>query len=824
MSNVCVSVPELQVMNDGWRKPFRQACDLIAPVWPLDQWIAVNPFWGLRHLPASRADQVLSERGGISILMPVEYYREAWEGGRIREEDLEASIAERGDERDATWYVNWLGRKSESSVALQWSILDTFSGVAENPEDGGENGVNGLTDAVSDQVGRVCGAFFDQRQGRWPAADGKDEASLFDFWLEQICKDLSLDFTTGLAGARAFFKTVPNTMDDAILDAARQIRVSGEELEALCHSLLLRVNGWASWCRGEDWRAGLEGRSSDRCSEILAIMLVWEAAAVSFASTAQKAQWQRQRARARRNADHKDRSQLWVWQRALEIGYQRTLWQAIASDSREEPVPGANNSVPDVQAVFCIDVRSEVMRRHLEEVYPGVQTLGFAGFFGMPIDHQRHGPFDPARRLPGLLPASYRLIDTKGSLREDLAENRLLDQKEIARESVRKAKYTSLSTFTLVETTGLAWAWKLVKDSLKKGHKASKETCVDGRLVHSHGGDPLSDAEKVTLVANMLRGMSLTSGFAPLLVLVGHGSHTDNNPNQAGLDCGACGGQSGGVNARLAARLVNDPQVRARLATEGIKIPDFTWAVAAEHCTVTDQVTVADRHLVPDSHVQKLADLEAGFEEAGIRVRKERATPLKLNGLDDDNLKRTMETRTRDWSEVRPEWGLANNAAIIFAKRSKTRGCNLSGRVFLHDYDPAQDDDGSLLEALLAAPMVVANWINLQYFASVTVPEVYGSGNKLLHSVIGGNVGVVEGNGTQLRIGLPLQSVHDGTYWRHEPLRLTVLVDAPAERIESVLHRQPDVAALVENQWVSLHRISDNGPERYDNGTWVAVG
>ena len=380
-----------------------------------------------------------------------------------------------------------------------------------------------------------------------------------------------------------------------------------------------------------------------------------------------------------------------------------------------------------------------------------------------------------------------------------------------------------MSTFTLVETTGLAWAWKLVKDTLKKGHKTRPDQSVEGRLVHSHGGDPLSDAERVALAANMLRGMSLTSGFAPLLVLVGHGSHTDNNPNQAGLDCGACGGQSGGVNARLAASLVNDPQVRAGLADEGIRIPDFTWAVAAEHCTATDKVTIADRHLIPDSHMQHLADLEAGFETAGIRARKERATPLKLNGLDDDNLKQAMETRTRDWSEVRPEWGLANNAAIIFAKRSKTRGCDLSGRVFLHDYDPTLDEDGGLLEALLAAPMIVANWINLQYFASVTVPEVYGSGNKLLHSVVGGNVGVVEGNNARLRIGLPLQSVHDGTHWRHEPVRLTVLIDAPEDRIESVLRRQPDVAALVENQWVSLHRMSGQGVARYDNGNWVAV-
>ena len=817
MSDLSVQSKDHQGEGYDWRTPVRRACNLIAPVWPLDQWIAVNPFWGLRHLPAARVDQLLRERAGFSILMPTGFYREAWEDGRICEDDLKASLAERGDERNTGWYLDWLGRKGETSAPRANSILDTFKGSGVNEEG------DALTGTACDQVSRVCGAFFDQRQSRWSSTGAEPGESLFGFWLESVRQDLALDFTTGLKGVRKFFMAVPDDMDQAVEEALGRIGVRGEELETLCHSLLLRVNGWASWCRGEDWRAGLENRSSDRCAEILAILLVWESAGVTFASLVQKSEWQTQRTRARLSSGYDDQTRLWVWQRAFEIGYQRGLWQALESAPKNQASPDSGRGVPSAQVVFCIDVRSEVMRRHLEAVYPDVQTLGFAGFFGMPIDHQQHGPVAPARRLPGLLPASYRLIDTKGSLREDLAENRNRDQKEIARESVRKAKYTSLSTFTLVETTGLAWAWKLVKDSLKKGRKNSPEQNVEGRLVHSLGGDPLSDAERVALAANMLRGMSLTHGFAPLLVLVGHGSHTDNNPNHAGLECGACGGNSGGVNARLAADLLNDRQVRAGLADEGIRIPDFTWAVAAEHCTATDKVTIADRHLIPESHNHHLAELVAGFEEAGIRVRKERAAPLRLDGLDDDALDQAMETRTRDWSEVRPEWGLANNAAIIFAERTRTRGCDLSGRVFLHDYDPTLDADGSLLEALLAAPMVVANWINLQYFASVTVPEVYGAGNKLLHSVVGGNVGVVEGNGTHLRIGLPLQSVHDGTFWRHEPLRLTVLIDAPGDRIENVLKKQPDVAALVENQWVSLHRMTENGAERYDNGIWIEV-
>ncbi|MFN2331478.1 MAG: putative inorganic carbon transporter subunit DabA, partial [Halomonas sp.] len=83
-----------------------------------------------------------------------------------------------------------------------------------------------------------------------------------------------------------------------------------------------------------------------------------------------------------------------------------------------------------------------------------------------------------------------------------------------------------------------------------------------------------------------------------------------------------------------------------------------------------------------------------------------------------------------------------------------------------------------------------------------TAGQPYVAGNKLLHSVVGGHIGVIEGNSPQLRIGLPLQSLHDGTTWCHEPLRLTVVIDAPRERIEGVLTRQPAVAQLVHNRWL----------------------
>ncbi len=826
MSGVSAPIPEQSHGAESWQRSFREACELVAPVWPLDQWIAVNPFWGMRHLPAEQADDIFRERGGFSLLMPAAFYREAWQQGRIQPEDLAASVAERGERRDPSWYLEWLDRASvlrphkpeKSHAGVTMSILDTFKG---------DGTAEPLGQIVNDQVARVCGAFFDRRQARWSAGEHSpgESAGLFEFWLNSVRQDLSLDFTTGLAGVRTFFRAVPDDRNQAVSQATEALRLPDDELLALCHSLLLQVNGWASWCRGLDWRGALNGRASDQLGELLAVLLMWEAAALRFASVVQKNQLER--SRSGHGLRQQDRRPLWVWQRAFECGYQRTLFSALKNRTNNSQAPEPPPAIPDAQAVFCIDVRSEVIRRHLEAVMPRVQTLGFAGFFGMPVAHQRHGPFEPVRRLPGLLQAPYRLIDTRGNLRADLAENRARDQREITRETVRKAKYSSLSTFTLVETTGLAWAWKLIKDTLKRGRSRPRPDDQETLLVHELGGDPLMDPEKTALVANMLRGMSLTDGFAPLLVFVGHGSHTDNNPHQAGLECGACGGQSGGVSARLAAKLFNDPMVRAGLSEQGIRIPDHTWAVAAEHCTVTDRVTFAGRDRVPHTHLQKLADLEAGFGQAGARARNERAEFLRLgegqeNG-ESDSLTAAMETRTRDWSEVRPEWGLAGNAAIIFARRSRTRGCDLAGRVFLHDYDPVSDEDGQRLESLLAAPLLVANWINLQYFGSVTVPDVYGAGNKLLHSVVGGNVGVVEGNGSDLRTGLPLQSVHDGSRWRHEPLRLTVIIDAPADRIEAAIGRQPDVAALVDNAWLFIHRMGDHGIERYHNGAWHPV-
>jgi uncharacterized protein YbcC (UPF0753/DUF2309 family) len=217
--------------------------------------------------------------------------------------------------------------------------------------------------------------------------------------------------------------------------------------------------------------------------------------------------------------------------------------------------------------------------------------------------------------------------------------------------------------------------------------------------------------------------------------------------------------------------------------------------------------------------------LQAVFLQAADQVRRERATALGLDPrLPHAALLERFRRRANDGAQTRPEWGLAGNAAFLIAPRARSLGAVLDGRVFLHDYDAANDADGSVLELLMTAPMLVTHWINWQYHSSTCDPRRLGSGNKVLHNVVGGRIGVFEGNGGDLRIGLAQQSLHDGTHWRHEPLRLTVVIDAPAEAIERVVANHAVVRQLLDNDWQHLWRfVDDSGFTRYSHGQWKRV-
>jgi hypothetical protein len=293
------------------------------------------------------------------------------------------------------------------------------------------------------------------------------------------------------------------------------------------------------------------------------------------------------------------------------------------------------------------------------------------------------------------------------------------------------------------------------------------------------------------------------------------------------LDCGACGGQTGEVNARVLAALLNDAAVRRGLRDRGLVIPDSTQFLAGLHNTTTDEVYLYDLDQVPASHAADLAQLQQWLTQAGTQARAERAASL---GLGDSvhpaaELERAIKGRATDWAQVRPEWGLANNAAFIVAPRTRSRHLNLAGRTFLHDYQWQLDPHCSTLELIMTAPMLVTNWINMQYYASTVDNERYGSGNKVLHNVVGGRIGVFEGNGGDLRIGLPLQSLHDGEVLRHTPLRLSVFIEAPQANIAMVIAKHEIVRQLLDHEWLYLFHIGDEEQTiaQYRAGHWQRV-
>ena len=386
-------------------------------------------------------------------------------------------------------------------------------------------------------------------------------------------------------------------------------------------------------------------------------------------------------------------------------------------------------------------------------------------------------------------------------------------------------KTSAISCFSFVETAGLWFGVKLAQDSLALGGAESAFAARGGKFVPkierevccvgTHGHDletGIAPADQIALAAFALKNMGLVANFAKVVLICGHGSATANNPYGSALDCGACGGHAGDANARVAADILNQPAVRAGLQQQGIYIPDETIFIAGLHNTTTDEVLIYEEKKLAAKQSADLEIIKAWLAAASKHSRRERAGSLGLGDVPEVGLDEKVFLRSRDWAEVRPEWGLANNAAFIAAPRERTRGINLGGRTFLHNYDENLDADKSTLGLIMVAPMVVASWINLQYYGSTVNNRLFGSGNKVLHNVVG-TFGVWQGNGGDLQSGLPLQSVHDGKRWMHEPLRLNVFIQAERSAIESIIAKQPGVRELVDNGWVNLFAMEASGKQ-----------
>jgi len=578
-----------------------------------------------------------------------------------------------------------------------------------------------------------------------------------------------------------------------------------------------------------------------------------------------------------------------IWLEAMEATAMNQLLHGVNTS-----IPASTDKRPFAQALFCIDTRSERLRRHLESV-GDYQTFGVAGFFGVPVSFMELGKGTETHLCPVLLTPKNLVMEMSVN---DIKNALILSSMEKA---VHELKDSVLTPFVTVEAIGILFGLDMVGKTLAPTfynrwrsrldhhkHKPHTHLLIDklsreqadsivravqraviakaieaefevpqenikddmvrelreAALGHAESSPLLQqqlqlDAERaqafirrlrttyrinkadarsqmnrlgrigftldeqVGFVSQALRAIGLTRNFSRFVLVVGHGSQSENNPYESALDCGACGGNLGVFNARIFAHMANKPVVRQRLLEQGITIPEDAWFVPALHNTTTDEVEMYDLDLLPSSHPVYIDRLQNGLVAARRLCAQERIPELDFisetpSSVDADKqaLRNAM-----DWSQVRPEWGLSRNAYFIIARRSLTENHSLNGRAFLHSYDYRLDRKLRLLENILTGPLVVGQWINMEHYFSTVDNDHYGSGSKVYHNVAG-RFGVMTGNLSDLRTGLPAQTVLARGKPYHEPMRLITVIEAPFKHVIAAIDQVAVVRKLLTNGWI----------------------
>ncbi len=738
------------------RLAIAEACRRLPPLWPLQNFVAVNPFLGLSDLPFAEAAQLLEAVAHRAPFMDADYYLARLDDGSISARDVCVALEHSALPMQPDQPLAWLREQLQApAITEHWLTVADWLDQAQGPV---------WSPFVIDEISKWCSSYFDRGQANW--AMPWQDLPLYQAWKQAAQIDANPE-VRGLPGFRRHVQQLPDSASEAIGVALDLLDLPSHQTADFLHRQLLSVIGWSAYAAYHDRLQP----DSVTVLQLLAIRLAYDTALLPLAPGWSPKTSRRASTSGSVKAKH-------VAQSAFEHAFRSRL----AAQLTVAPPPAPLAGRPALQAVFCIDVRSEVYRRALEAQSPGIATAGFAGFFGMPIEYAS------TARCPVLLSPRHQVHRAN-----DLTAAHPWPKRVAA--AWQALRNSATASFPAVEVAG-PWFGLSLLQRLRRVPAAQPAAPELTWLI------PLAD--RIDLAAGALKNMSLDPRqLAPVVLLCGHGSRTENNPYASSLDCGACGGHPGEINARFAAALFNDPAVRQGLQARGLALPADTVFVAGLHITTTDEVILYDAEtLLSPTQRSQLEDWLLGASQQARRERSAAHLPTSST-VTSCELAREFERRSADWSEVRPEWGLARNAAFIAAPRARTQALDLAGRVFLHEYDSAADEDGSVLTLILTAPVVVASWINLQYYGSTVDNRLYGSGNKVLHNVVG-TFGVWEGNGGDLRTGLPLQSLHQGDTWVHEPLRLHVVIDAPRHRLDQVLRAQPSLRQLVEHQWIHL--------------------
>jgi len=780
----------------------------IPEVWPLAQMVAVNPLEDMTQLPIKRAMHKMEQTTASTLTLSLSDYYAYLLSGEISEKSLlraiEAYLAENLPKKELDEYG------FELSTVLLHYVKDKTTEESESFESYCED-----ESASAKDIRKWLANYHNDECMVWQRL--KEGEGFYAYW-RRHASHINQQWAQ-------FLETKAEDPKDVVKNYVEFNETNRRTLQFFLENICWQLKGWVGYIKWQEQHVNHPwAKRNISIYDYIAVWICYEEfhaldnkerttnryqKALAYIQHDVKSQvfesWQTSRAQFDHNRQddiYKILQMLplneldirWIWQYALEHTYQSKLLAELSATRLLKSEKTSTRRV-EAQWVFCIDVRSEGLRYQLEK-NTCYETFGMAGFFGLVtnIHDEKHNRI--TAQCPVLLEPELviKLIDHSLSFMQSC--------KNILERSIYNTKYSTMSAFALYEFVGIWYAIKLYL----KNYLTKLDDKTDNHNV-SYDLSSYNKSEAAGFLSDMLKSMGLDKNLADIVVLCAHGAETTNNPFHATLDCGACGGNAGLSNAIIVSQLLNDETVREQLVTHGIVIPETTRFIPASHNTTADEIywfddTVRDI----DSLKERIDRVKKDTREACLGLQAQRMRYLPGDSK--------PATRAKNWAELMPEWGLCNNAAMIIGPRSLTRGVNLKQRVFLCSYNPAVDDD-SLLEAVLMGPMRVAHWINMQYFFSTVNPQVYGSGNKALHNVIA-NVGVMEGNDSDLKIGLPKQSVFYQDKRMHTPQRLLVVIYARRESVEAIINKHDKLKQLVDGKWLNLIVCEPNHAEEID--------
>ena len=761
------------------KESIEQASKVVGKTWPLYAFVTSNPLSGYEKSPFLKAVKAAENYLNAKVFPDASVYRKAYENGEIEKAEIQKLLLENGFKKSPEYYLDELDTYKKSSPYNKNQDLDRV-------------------------MSKWLAAFMDEGLAEWEMPN--KSLGFYNSWRQLAKYDKEI-------GVKAI-NEIPQTCYEALSTVLKDYSESKHINIFIQH--LAALPGWVGYIKYRiESNSKWQQEYPITLQDYLAVRL-WIAKKLNVEILSNEKTFE----------ENKTISQLqYVWLKAWENSYQNDLIKSLEKGSEYEIPEDISKLSIDAQMVFCIDTRSELIRRHIESK-GHYETYGYAGFFGIAMDYENLNDGISRKSCPPILPSSYKTFEISQPNKADdmLAYKRKNEISKFNEYFLKRMKNMLPSAFGFVEGSGFFYGIQMLFRTLfpgvlyksKKKNTLSFEPLCEPEIHRVDQEGNMSINEKVAIVKSAFDLMGWKQ-FAPLVLFIGHGGHSANNPFGSSLDCGACAASPGRHNARMLAKLANLHEVRKALAKEyKISIPESTVFIGGEHNTTTDEIVLFDYNM-PDSHQQLLQNLKTDLVKAQLTATQER---LSSNS----NSIALAYKKANSWSETRPEWGLAKNAGFVIGPRKLTENSNLEGRCFLHSYDWKLDENGKSLEAIMQGPMVVTQWINNHYYFSTVDNEVFGSGSKITHNVTG-KFGVVQGNGGDLKMGLPLQSLNlTDQKMYHQPLRLSVFIQAPITRVSDILSKNEHLKTLLDNEWIYLLVLdpAQNKIKKYGkNGEWL---